>query len=305
MVDGMRKSPSSRSRYMPRVRTLALADVLLLGALVVGATGKTAHPTDGRPRSGPMDEVGDRVGVAGQADTASSLEIEIRDPLYEFVIGLAIDDSLGTWDQADLKAYVERSQRRSALPWEEIVRIVRREARPGEAETCRGARVTRMWELTIRRSVCMPMPYSFLGYHPGTLFIADHFVASEWQLGTRTLFIARDGLAVQHLIESVIVFRVDEGIFALDVDAWVDKVLGRRLDDFYVNGFALCREEGRLREISLLTTRSGRDDFGQFDLQRDRSVADPDETARGLASFARPWVRPPADQAAPWPRLLK
>lgn len=300
----MRKSAFSRSRRISGLRELALTSALLLGSLLVSAAARTALPADGRPRFDPMHhEVDERGGATDQADTASSPGIEIRDPLYEFVINLATGDSLGIWDQADLRAFVERSGRRSALPWEDVVRIVRREARPAEAEACRGARVTRMWELTMRRSVRMPMPYSVLGYHPGTLFIADGFVASEWQLGTRTLFIAKDGLAARHLVESVFVFRVDKGFFALDVDAWVDKVLGRRLDDFYVNGFALFRAGGRMREISLLTTRSGRDDFGQFDLQRDRSVAAPDATARGLASFARPWVRPKDDRAASWPRL--
>ncbi len=228
----------------------------------------------------------------------------ISDPLYELLIDIAEGDSLGAWSQADLRARIERTGRRSKLPYELIEKIVRRPALPAEAETRRGAQVSRVWEITLTHAVRMPMPYSFLGYHPGSLLASRRFIASEWRLGPRTLYMARGNTVTRYEAEGTLVFRLDEGYIALDVDAWLDKLLGSLLDDFYTDGFAICRCWGRLWESSLLTTRDGRPDYGEFDLERNRIVEDTDRISLALGLLTRPWVAPRAGlPARSWPEF--
>lgn len=225
----------------------------------------------------------------------------VRDPILELLFTIADDDSLGTWDGAALARQVAASGRRSRLPVDDIVRIARRPATAAEAEVRRGARVSRVWELELSHALRLPLPYAFLGYHPGTLAAARTFVLSEWRLADRTLHVVVDGRLATLEVTDVCVLRLDTGWFMLDVDAWLDALLGGLLDDYWTCGFAFARHEGRPFEVSLLVNRDGGDDYGEFDLGHDRIVAHPEPVARGLSRLVRPWVAPPPGSArVPW-----
>jgi hypothetical protein len=225
----------------------------------------------------------------------------VLDPVLELLVAIVDNDSLGTWDGAALARYTAASGRRSRLPVGDIVRIVRRPATAAEAERRRGACVTRMWELELTHALRMPLPWSFLGYHPGTLAGARTFVLSEWRLADQTLEAGGDGRLAEFGVTDIRVLRLDKGWFMLDVDAWIDALLGGLLDDYWVCGYVLARHEGRPIEVSLLVKRDGKDDYGQFDLGHDRIVAHPEAMARELNLLTRPWVAPPPGSTrVPW-----
>jgi hypothetical protein len=102
-------------------------------------------------------------------------------------------------------------------------------------------------------------------------------------------------------VTNIRVLRLDTGWLVLDVDAWLDALLGGLLDDYWTSGFVLARYEGRPCEVTLLVNRDGGDDYGEFDLGHDRIVAHPEAVARGLSRLARPWVAPPLGSTrVPW-----
>jgi len=290
----------------PSAAGLSVADTTVADTTV--ADTSVADTTASAPVASGRDTVGSAPdSLSAPAGAAAAPQVAagpaIRDPLYELLIGFVWGDSLGTWDQAHIRRYVERSGRKCMLPYQQIVRIVRRPALPAEAERRRGAQVSRIWEITLQHPVHVPMPYSFLGYHPGSLLASGRFVASEWRLDGRTLYIAHGPQVERFHVDDTVVFRLDRGYLALDVDAWLDKLLGSLLDDFYTDGFALCRYRGQIVESSMITTRDGRLDYGEFDLQRDRVIEHIDKLARALGYLSRPWVttRPGSPQRA-WPR---
>ena len=110
-----------------------------------------------------------------------------------------------------------------------------------------------------------------------------------------------DGRLAAFGVTNVRVLRLDAGWFTLDVDAWLDALLGGLLDDYWTCGFVLARHDGRPLEVTLLANHDGGDDYGEFDLGHDRIVAHPEAVARGLSLLARPWVAPPPGSArVPW-----
>lgn len=295
--------PSLRNRLSG-----GLVPVVLVAAAALAEAGPGHQPQRrGAPvadRTVPTAGAGAVNGASGADGGDELLPVPpsgVRDPVLELLFTIADDDSLGTWDGAELARYVAASGRRTRLPVGDIVRIARRAATAAEAEERRGARVSRVWELELSHAMRLPLPYAFLGYHPGTLTASRTFVLSEWRLKDQTLHVVADGQLATFEVTDVSVLRLDTGWFVLDVDAWLDALLGGLLDDYWTAGFVLARHEGRPFEISMLVNRGGGDDYGEFDLGHDRIVAHPEAVARGLSLLARPWIAPPPGSTrVPW-----
>jgi hypothetical protein len=295
-----------RTRRTPR----SVWPVLVVGLLVsLAAAAVTAArpsplplPSAASAADRPAQATGTDENRGDNGDEAPPVPPSgVLDPILELLVAIVDNDSLGTWDGAALARYTAASGRRSRLPVEDIVRIVRRPATAAEAERRRGACVTRMWELELTHALRIPLPWSFLGYHPGTVAGARTFVLSEWRLADPTREVAGDSRLAEFGVTDVHVLRLDKGWFMLDVDAWLDALLGGLLDDYWVCGYVLARHEGRPIEVSLLVKRDGKDDYGQFDLGHDRIVAHPEAVARDLNLLARPWVAPPPGSTrVPW-----
>jgi hypothetical protein len=220
--------------------------------------------------------------------------LEIREPLYELLVAIARDDSLGVWDAPALKTYVCASGRPSRLPLDHLVSVERRAAAPPEDEPRGGARVGRIWRVTLDRDLDLPMPYSILGYHPGTLRIARRLVFSEWRLGDVNLRIANGDSNAVLQVAGLFVFRLDAGWLILDADALVDRMLGGMLDDTWTDGLAFGRCDGVLIGLGLGRSRRLRPIYGEFDFRADKVRAHGRPLASRLSSFARQWTTPPA-----------
>lgn len=219
-------------------------------------------------------------------------EPEIRDPFFAFVIELVDKDSLGVWSGEDIRDCVARSGRESRLPLEHFQRLERRRATVAEREWRRGARVSRMWRLTLDEDLDLPMPYSILGYHPGTLRISRELVLSEWPLGERNIHVIRADTVAVLPASGLTAFRLDRGWVVLDVDGLLDRLLGKKLDDSWTVGFALGRVEGVLQGLGLAYSRKKRKLYGEIDFREDKILVHGRPVARGLSRFIRPWTRP-------------
>jgi hypothetical protein len=239
-------------------------------------------------------------------------DAEIREPVFEVLLGIADADSLGVWDAAALARRVESSGRRSRLPVGELVRVERRVALPHEAHgppdpalVCPAALpaanalaqgATRVWELTFARDLRLPMPYNILGYHPGTLVIARRLVAAEWRVGDRNLRVTRGDETTVFAVTDILLLRLLEGHLVLDADGWVDRLLGDKLDDSWTDGLLVCRHAGEWRGLALGRNRALRNLTGEFDFRRDKVVPNGSPLARGIGRFARPYVAPRAGE---------
>lgn len=253
----------------------------------------------GRPDAGTAAFDRDAPGRARRADGAAvaAARPEVRDPLFELLIAIAEGDSLGVWEAPALGAWVADSGRPTRLPLDRIRRVERRAVIDSASAAHGGPRPTRLWRLSLDGDLAFPMPYSILGYHPGTLRLSREIVLSEWRPGAANLRLARDDSARVFPYAGIVCWRLDEGWLVLDADGWVDRLLGSVLDDSWTEGLALGRLDGGLVGLALGVNRDLRRLMGEFDFREDRVFPNGRPAARALSGFCRPCVAPPVGQA--------
>ena len=259
----------------------------LLAALLLAAG--PVRGDDGRLRGAP----------------AAVTEPEVRDPFFAFCVALAEGDSLGVWTGRELAARLAATGRRSKLPVESVVLMERREVPPALQPTHRDRRATRRWRIELDADLARPLPYSILGYHPGTLHVSRVLEALEWVLpGTSVRVDGPDGPELR--VGAMHALRLEAGHVILDADGLVDRLLGKKLDDTWTEAFVLARVEGAadprengLNGVALGRARNGRPLSGAFDFRRDEVLPNGRPAARALSGLCRPVVAP---YAQPDPR---
>ncbi len=215
---------------------------------------------------------------------------EIREPFFEFLIRMAESDSVGLWTGEELRAHVSASDRKSRFPVEDVVSLER--ARPDRkaAGKYQGTTVRAVWTIELTGKQDRPMPYSILGYHPGSLRIGAVLVLSE--LGPADLEIRyNDGdEPTTRLFTEVRIFPLEQGHVVLDADGFLDALLGSGLDDAWTLGFVIGREDGKLVGLGVSLGRKGRHIFGEFDFSRDKVLAHGRPPMAALSRASRRWL---------------
>jgi hypothetical protein len=215
---------------------------------------------------------------------------EIREPFFEFMLGMAEVDSLGSWQGAELRAHTLATGRESRFPLDEVVSLER--SRPAAAAVRKypGATVRAVWTLTLTEDQDRAMPYSILGYHPGSLRVAGRLVFSELAPSDVAISYVEDDVQVTRHLTEVRIFPLEEGHVVLDADGWLDALLGSGLDDAWTLGFVVGREEGRLVGLGVSLGRKGRKIYGEFDFNRDKVEAHGRPVMAGLSRASRRWL---------------
>ncbi len=142
----------------------------------------------------------------------------------------------------------------------------------------------------------MAMPYSILGYHPGTLSFGSPVVVREWRVGDHEVTVRTSDEVRRDTVEGMVVFEIVSGWTVLDVDGWLDKLLGDAIDDAATVGFVAARGNGRLLGVSDSLGRDGRFIFGELDFRNNTVAPHGRPLANGMARLARRWCEPPPDQ---------
>jgi hypothetical protein len=273
-------------------RATASLLVLLLGLLLRPIMGRGAVGPDPAPAGLDSAVAGSMAVAVAAAAVAPDAAPEVRDPFFMFVFALVDSDSVGIWSGEELRRYVEHYGRPSRMPLDHVLRLERRPAAPEEAERLRGATVSRIWRLEFDQNLKLPMPYSILGYHPGSLFISRELVLGEWRLGTRRLAVSSgEGQDVRE-VQALSVFRLDRGWVVLDADAFLDKLLGKKLDDSWTMGFVLGRVDGERQGLGLAYSRKMRKLYGEIDFRQDEIRPWGRPLALALSRYSRPWTEP-------------
>ena len=215
---------------------------------------------------------------------------EIQEPFFEFLLAMAEEDSLGQWSGGEVRALAAASGRQSRFPLDEVVSLRRTRPDVADAGKYPGARIRAVWTVELTGRQDRPMPYSILGYHPGSLRIGERLVFSE--LGPTDLHLAylEEDRRITRWMSEVRIFPLEEGYVALDADGFLDALLGAGLDDAWTLGFVTCREEGRRIGLGVSIGRKGRRIFGEFDFTRDKVMVNGRPPMAALSRASRRWL---------------
>jgi hypothetical protein len=226
------------------------------------------------------------------AAPAPAVTDTIVEPFFAFVLDRAETDSLGVWSGADVAALGTARGRPSRLPLDRVLTLERRRPSPGAEGRHAGASVRAEWVITFDGPLDFPLPYSILGYHPGSLRVARSLVLAELAPMDLTLSWHEKRRVVRHSVGAVRVFVFERGHVLLDADMVVDRLLGELLDDSWTVGFVTARDGARRLGLGVMLGRDGRPIYGEFDFANDRIEAHGRPLAGALASAARRWLDP-------------
>lgn len=215
---------------------------------------------------------------------------EIREPFFAFLLGMAANDSLGTWTGEQLRAHIATVGRESRFPLETMVSLQR--ARPDSSQALKypGASVAAVWTIVLSGPLDRPMPYSILGYHPGSLRVGGVLVLSELAPSVVNITYVEDDQEISRHLTEVRVFPLEGGFVLLDADGLLDALLGSGLDDAWTLGFVVGREDGKLVGLGVSLGRKGRNIFGEFDFASDQVRAHGRPAMAGLSRASRRWL---------------
>jgi hypothetical protein len=152
-----------------------------------------------------------------------------------------VDEDLhGTLDQRRIQDELNRRHVKSKLPYQRVLDVTRLPVSSDRSVN----------EIHVRFDgpLKLPIPYSILGYNPGSLRATEECRFLEWKLGDIEIaYQKKEGdeyVDVPIPLQDVFLYGVIQGKLDLDIDGWVDRLMGGSLDDTGVVALMLCRYEG-------------------------------------------------------------
>jgi len=239
--------------------------VLLLGsALLPGFSLDAARPGPG----------GAEAAVASGVNLVMFDSDQIRDAFLALLVGLLEGESYDSLSTGEVHEYLELYKRPTKVPVGLIAVLSRMPSKNPFDSAIVGIRFAK----EIRESV----PYSVLGYHPGSVKASKEIVLREWKLGSQ-IFRWGSGPDERARLTDVRLYGVTKGWIVLDIDAWVDKLLGSWIDDMRVIGFAVYRWKGSWHGMAFGFDPEGNGRSGNLDFRADR-IYFPNPTGLVLAA---------------------
>jgi hypothetical protein len=187
----------------------------------------------------------------------------VRDPVFAMFVAYVRADRFGlVTHEAVARTLAERRQQ-SRLPWQ----LARDFARaPGTNGA--GATVT----LRFDGPVDVLIPYRLVWYHPGRIRASATCRLREWRLAELPVEAPGDGRKPPPSLRDVCLYALDEGELLVDIDGWLDALLGGALDDTWIAGLAVGQLRGREYGFAVGRNREGLSRIGVFDLSADSVV---------------------------------
>lgn len=231
----------------------------------------------------------DLTHALGSAEDIMMPEEEVRDRFFAFLIGLAEADVFGHLSSEDLDGVLGEFAGETRVPFRLINGIGRVRGGAGEPN-----RVS----ISFIEKLKTPVPYSILGYHPGSV-VADTTVSLyEFYLPEKSVWLSRHA---QTTLTDIHVFAIYEGWAVVDIDAWVDKILGGHLDDTWLIVMGLFKFEGDWYGIAAGYGPSGEGRSGVFNFKTNKILFPTPEHFRTLGPYFRNLVRRQKGIKAPVP----
>jgi hypothetical protein len=205
-------------------------------------------------------------------------EEEVRDRFFGYVIGLVQVDTCGVLDAADLEAVLGEFRGKTSIPFETIKEIRR---------ACKSDSGPREVWITFTEELKTPVPYSILGYHPGSVQASPTVKFLEWEIPKKTLRWSRNEPVT---LTDIYVFGVYEGWTLVDVDSWLDALLGGLLDDTRIITLVLFRYQGDWHGLAAGFGPSGEGRSGIFNFSENRILFPTPDELKMLGPYFRRFV---------------
>ncbi len=228
---------------------------------------------------------------------------EIREPLFAFMLTMARRDSVGQWTGDQLRQYALERGQGSRLPLDTVVSLSRQrtDERSTAAQVAPG-RVVAVWRLEMVTPLKTPLPYSILGYHPGSLRVSQVLELAELGAVARDLRYRQEGELVHTLVTGARVFALSAGSIVLDADGWLDALLGSGLDDYWTLGFVTARAGDRMLGLTVNLNPDLVTIYGEFDFKSDKVLSSGSPLAGALSRWSGEWLNPQnKNLPRPWP----
>jgi hypothetical protein len=220
-------------------------------------------------------------------------EAEVKDRFFSYLIGLVQVDSCGVLDSAHLQSVLDDFRGKTSIPFEKITDI-RRE--------CASDSGPREVSIAFREELKTAVPYSILGYHPGSVQASRTVRFFEWDIPAKTLRWSR-----KEPIEltDIYVFGIYEGWTVVDIDAWLDKLLGSLLDDTRIITLVLFKYNGDWHGLAAGYGPSGEGRSGIFNFSENQILFPTPQELRMLGPYFRNFVTRVNGVDVPLPPLSK
>jgi len=194
---------------------------------------------------------------AYQLPDSLPLADDVADGVFALIFGILERDVEAVITGPQLQEMLQRTGRESSVP-PELITLVER------AHDLRGPQV---WVRALfTEALRVAVPYSILGYHPGRLASSQSIIALEWRYSRLTLPDPRHARAAPLELTDVTLWGVVSGEILIDIDGWLDFLLGSKLDDTRVVGLADFRLGGKRFGMALGYNREGEPRSGALDL---------------------------------------
>ena len=216
-------------------------------------------------------------------------EEEVKDRFFGYMIGLAIADAYGSLAAEDFAHVLGEFAGKTSVPFELIDGVERLKGESGDPN---------LISIFFLERLKTPVPYSILGYHPGSV-VADSTVRFyEYYVPRKSVWLSRQSRVT---LTEVHIFAIYDGWVVVDIDAWIDKLLGGHLDDTWLNVLALFKYEGDWHGLAAGYGPSGEGRSGVFNFKTNNILFPTPDHFRTLGPYFRNFVRQTKGVEAPVP----
>ncbi len=193
----------------------------------------------------------------------------VKDPLFAMLIALVSDGNYGTLTSERIREELKKQRVRSNLPHQTVREVTRLPVTPGR---------TAVMRVEFEKDLKLPIPFSILGYRPGSFSVSRVCFFREWILDQLTLEFQddpRDPDSIWQVeLTDVHLLGLVDGEVDIDIHGWLDFLMGSRLGDTRITGLMLCRYRGRWMGIAMGYSPDNQGRSGVFDFEKD-SIAFP------------------------------
>jgi hypothetical protein len=204
-----------------------------------------------------------RLDESGERQPASWLLADgVTDPLFATMLGVIDADAYGVVYQAELDSIV-KANGGTKLP-HQVFSVMSREPVEDGADS--------YVVITLSEAVDRPIPYSLLGYNPGSIRSSEEIHFLHYEVGSRSYLVEIDDEEREISIDRAHLFVISEGFMEMDFDGWLDRLLGSKLDDMTVRAFLTFEWEGQRYSLGMGLTKKGRGKTGAFDFVEDETL---------------------------------
>ncbi len=181
---------------------------------------------------------------------------QVKDSFFAYAIGVIVAGVEVNLDNADLRDILTEFKSSLKLPFDLIDRV-----RQYPVDDPQGLE----FSILFTSSVKIPIPFSFLGYHPGSILASPEIRFTE----AKSESFRAPGASPA---DSVYVLRLNTGLVVVDVDDWLEALLPTIIDDLFVDLFAIFPFEGTWYCLLAGTGRRGEPIREYFDFTHNRII---------------------------------